>query len=95
MGKKLLLLTDSSGVNFFLSQLDLNARQARWLAFLSEFDFEVRHINGKENKVGDALSRIIHGLFEMNISRDENNFEQRIKATSNNDENYIKTVVDL
>ena len=27
------------------------------LAFLSEYDFEIQHIKGKENKVADALSR--------------------------------------
>jgi len=51
-----MLLTDNSGVKHLFSQQDLNARQARWLAFLSEFDFEIRHIKGKENKVTDALS---------------------------------------
>jgi hypothetical protein len=57
-----MLLTDDSGVKFLFSQPDLSARQTRWLAFLSEFDFEVRHIKGKENKVADALSRRVHGL---------------------------------
>jgi hypothetical protein len=95
MGRKFLLLTNNSGVKFLFSQPDLNARQARWLAFLSEFDFEVRHIKGKENKVVDALSRRIHGLFEINISRAERDLEKRIKVASNNDENYIKTVEDL
>jgi hypothetical protein len=52
---------DNSGVKYLFSQPDLNARQARWLAFLSEFDFEVRHIKGKENKVSYALSRRVHG----------------------------------
>ena len=28
-----------------------------WLAFLSEYDFEIHHIEGKENKFVDALSR--------------------------------------
>jgi hypothetical protein len=69
MGRKFLLLTDNSGVKYLFNQLDLNVRQARWLAFLSEFDFEVKHIKGKENKVVDALSCRIHGLFEINISR--------------------------
>jgi hypothetical protein len=95
MGRKFMLLTDNSGVKFLFIQPDLNVRQARWLAFLSEFDFEVRYIKGKENKVANALSRRIHGLFEMNISRDESDIEQRIKVASNNDENYIKTVADL
>jgi hypothetical protein len=95
MDRKFLLLTDNSGVKFLFSQLDLNTRQARWLAFLSKFDFEVRHIKGKENKVVDALSRRIHALFEIIISREESDIEKRIKAASNNDEKYIKTVEDL
>jgi hypothetical protein len=69
LGRRFLLLTDNSGVKYLFSQLDLNVRQARWLAFLSEFDFEVRHMKGKENKVVDAFRRRIHGLFEINISR--------------------------
>ena len=32
-------------------------QEARWLAFLREYDFEIQHIKGKENKVADALSR--------------------------------------
>ena len=34
-----------------LDQPNLNDRQARWLAFLSEYDFEIQQIKGKENKV--------------------------------------------
>ena len=37
-----------------LDQPNLNARQASWLAFLSEYDFKIQHIKGKENKVVDA-----------------------------------------
>jgi hypothetical protein len=62
---------------------------------LSEFEFEVRHIKCKEKKVENALSRRIHGMFEMNISKVESDIEQMIKAASINDENYIKTVADL
>ena len=69
MGIKFLLLTDNSSVKYLFNQPDPNARQARWRALLSEFDFEVRHIKGKENKVVDALSRRVHGLFEINISK--------------------------
>ena len=35
----------------------LNAKQTRWLEFLSEYDFEIKHIKGKENQVVDALNR--------------------------------------
>ena len=54
MGRKFLLLTDNSGVKYMFNQPDLNARQEKWPAFLNEFDFEVRHIKGKENKVADT-----------------------------------------
>jgi hypothetical protein len=95
MGRKFLLLKDNSGVKYMFNQPDLNMRQARWLAFLSKFDFEVRHIKGKENNVVDALSCIIYGLFEINISREENDLEQRIRTTSVNDENYTKMMEEL
>jgi hypothetical protein len=95
MGRKFLLLTDNSRVKYLFNQPDLNARQARWLVFLSEFDFEVRHIKGKENKVEDALSRRAHEIFEINVSRAESDLEQRIRMTGSNDENYTKLVVEL
>jgi hypothetical protein len=85
MCRKFLLLTDNSGVKYMFKQRDLNARQARWLAFLSEFDFEVRHIKAKENKLADALRRRVHGLFEINISRAESDLEQRIRMIGIND----------
>jgi hypothetical protein len=77
------------------NQLEHNARQARWLDFLSEFEFEVRHINSKENKVVYALSHRIHGLFEININREESDLEQRIKMTGVNDGNYTNMMAEL
>ena len=46
MVKKLLLLTDNIGLKYQFDKKTLNARQARWLAFMSEYDFEIRHIKG-------------------------------------------------
>jgi hypothetical protein len=91
MGRRFLILTDKSGVTFLFNQLDLNARQVRWLAFLSEFDFEVQNIKGKENKVAYSLSQRTNELYEISVSKEENNIEQRIKYASSNDEKYIKT----
>jgi hypothetical protein len=62
---------------------------------LRKFDFKVRRIKGKENKVVDALSRRIHGLFEINISRAESDLEQRIRTTGINDGNYTKIMVEF
>jgi hypothetical protein len=69
MGRKFLLLMPNSRMKYLFNQPDLNERQASWLAFMIKFDFEVRHIKGKENKVEYALSRRVHGLFEINMSR--------------------------
>jgi hypothetical protein len=95
MGRKLLLLTDNNGVKFLFTQPNLNTRKARWLALLREFDFEVRHIKGKENKVEYALNTRTHGLFEISISRETRDIEQRIKDASGHDEKYIKIVAYL
>jgi hypothetical protein len=95
IGRKFLLLMDNSGVKYLFSKPDINVRKARWLAFLSEFDFEVRHIKGKKNKVADALRKRVHGLFEINISRAESDLEQRIRTTGINNGNYTKIMVEL
>ena len=46
--RKFILMTDNKGLKYLLNQPKLNARQARWLAFLSEYDFEIQHIKGKK-----------------------------------------------
>jgi hypothetical protein len=65
------------------------------LAFLREFDFDVRHIKGKGKKVANALRRRIHAFFEICISREESDIEQRINVASGNHKKDIKTMVDL
>ena len=40
IGIKFTLITDNKGLKYLLDQPNLNARQARWLAFLSEYDFQ-------------------------------------------------------
>ena len=55
MGRKF-LLTDNMSLKYLFDQSYLNARQARWLDFLSEHHFELNHIKGKDNNVFYALS---------------------------------------
>lgn len=59
LGKRFVLMSDHSGLRNLFDQPNLNTKQARWLATLSEFDFEIRYIKGKENRVANALSRKI------------------------------------
>ena len=49
-------MLDNISLKYLFDQQNLNARQARWLSFLREYDFKIKDIKGKKNKVGDALS---------------------------------------
>ena len=60
------------------------------MAFLSECEFEVRHIKGKENKVADALSQRTHGISEIIMSQPKSDFLDTVKAPSTHDANYNK-----
>lgn len=51
--------TDHSLLIYLQTQLSLSMRQARWLEFFQQFDFEVCYKKkGTMNKVADALSRL-------------------------------------
>lgn len=60
IGRRFLLMINHSGLRYLFDQLNLNARQARSLTTISEFDFEIRCIKGNENRVTNALSRRVH-----------------------------------
>ena len=51
LGKKFTLMTDHISLKYFFSQTDLNARQARWLSFLSEFDMDIKMSREKKIKL--------------------------------------------
>jgi hypothetical protein len=66
-GNRFELRTNHNGLNYFFDQPTLNVRQSRWLEFLCEYDFDIKHIKGKENKVVYALSRRVHELHATTI----------------------------
>ena len=68
MGRRFQLRTDHCGQEYLFDQPTLNVRQARWLELLCEFDFEIKHIKGKENKVADALNRKVQEMHVASIS---------------------------
>ena len=68
MGRIFELRTDHCGLKYLFDQPTLNARQARWLEFLCGYDFEIKHIKGKENKVADALSRKVQEMHVASLS---------------------------
>ena len=81
-------MTDNKGLKYLLNQPNLNARQARWLAFLSEYDFEIQHIKGKENKVADALSRNARLNFAVVINTYMTDLDEQLKVGIEQDEIY-------
>eukprot|EP00253_Pinus_taeda_P028202 PITA_28202 len=88
LGRKFLLLTDHHSLTNYFSQPTLNARQARWADFLSGFDFDIKHLKGKENRVADALSRKVHCLYEITFSKWENSLQEMMKTAASPDVEY-------
>ena len=69
-------MTDNKGLKYMLDQPNLNVKQSIWLSFLSEYDFEIQHIKGKQNKVADALSRNEKLNFTVTISTYKTDLEE-------------------
>jgi hypothetical protein len=85
MGRRFELRTDHHGLKYLFDQPTLNARQIRWLEFLCEYDFYIKHIKGKENKVVDAISRRVHELHAIDISMYQTYIKGRILEATNAD----------
>jgi hypothetical protein len=91
LGRKFLLMTDHIGLGHLFDQPKLNARQARWMALLREFDFEIKHIKGKENKVVDALSRSMKTIHLAVVSTYKTNVRERVKNAQETD-TFFQTI---
>jgi hypothetical protein len=76
-------------------QPSLNSRQSRWLEFLREYDFNIRDIRGKENKVVDALTMRMHGMHDTKISMYQTYFCDRVLEVSKPDLRYMDISVNL
>jgi hypothetical protein len=68
MGRKFELRRDHCALKHLFEYPTLNARQIRWLKFLSEYDFKIKHIKGKENQVAYALSIRAHEIHATTIT---------------------------
>ena len=56
MGRKFELQTNHLSQKYLFNQPNMNARQE----FLCEFEFDIKHVKEKENRVVDALSQKFH-----------------------------------
>jgi hypothetical protein len=78
MGKIFELRMDHSGLKYIFEQPTLNSRKTRWMEFLSEYDFDIKHIKGKENKVVDSLSRRVQLMHATVVSMHQLDLNRKI-----------------
>jgi hypothetical protein len=95
MGKRFELIIDHNGLKYLFDQPTLNARQTRWLEFLSEYDFDINHIKGKENKVANALNKRLHELHDTTISMYQSYLKDIITEAAKSDLQYKELVGKL
>lgn len=67
-GTSVELLTDHNPITYLTTKSTLSRRQARWLEFLSRFDFRITYIKGSKNPA-DGLSRLFHSPAGQDIPR--------------------------
>lgn len=79
-GVKFLVRTDHQPLKWLSSLKEPNSRLIRWKIKLSEYEFDIEYVKGKDNKVADFLSRLendnddcedfeINSLFEISCER--------------------------
>ena len=60
------------------------------MEFLSEYDFDIMHIKGKENKVVDALNIRVHEMHATTISMYQIDFKEKILEAAKSDQQYME-----
>ena len=60
------------------------------MKFLCEFNFEIKHIKGKENKVVDALSRKVHEKHVASLSIFQSDMRPLIVNHTAEDDLYVQ-----
>jgi hypothetical protein len=86
LGRSFVLMINYYGIKYVLDHPTLNARYAKWMALINEFDFEIKHIKWKYNGVVDELNRSVRTI-HLAISRvEESDINHRIETLLQEDE---------
>jgi hypothetical protein len=92
--KEFVLYSDNHALQFITRQEKLNQKHAKWVEFMQNFTFVIKHISGTANKVVDALSRKCLILQEFRVKtlgfdslkdmyRDDPDFKDAYEACEN------------
>lgn len=87
LGRIFELIIDCMSLKYLFDQPILNSRKARWKELLCEFDFEIKHVKGKENKVAHALRRKFHVATK---SICQSYLRERVIDVAAKDEEYLQ-----
>ena len=71
LGVKFTIVTNHMALHMLMTQTDRNQQRIWWLKTITMFDFDIQHIQGPENILADALSRIYDGVKEEELSRED------------------------
>ena len=78
-------LTDNAACLAFPKTTNVTGRNARWLTFLSEFDYTIQHLEGKKNVLAHTLSRCINNPARLPLiirKPDQNKQQQQLQGTT-------------
>ncbi|KAK8918413.1 hypothetical protein KSP39_PZI022006 [Platanthera zijinensis] len=68
ISKEFVILSDHEALKFVNSQNKISPRHAKWISYLQEYTFIIKHLKGTLNRVADALSRVTLLLNTMEVS---------------------------
>jgi hypothetical protein len=92
--KEFVLYNDNHALRFMTQQEKLNQRHVKWVEYMQNFTFVIKHIFGTTNKVVDALSRKCFLMQEFRVKtfgfdnlkemyRDNLDFKEVYEASKN------------
>ena len=67
ISKEFVLYSDHEDLKYINSQKKLNHRHGKWVSFLQEYTFVIKHKAGTKNKAADALSRLVLVLTSISV----------------------------
>ena len=83
-------MSDHSGLRYLFDQPNLNVRKSIWLAMNNEFNFQIKYIKGKENRVAYALSNQIQVNHITNMSSFGTYLQDMILQADQQDVRYME-----